>query len=135
MSVFGSAADIRHLVYNLHTHCKTDRVFMGSADKLFTDGEAYERMMGRWSRLVGETFLDWLDVPKGLRWLDVGCGNGSFTEELIARCAPTAVMAIDPSEDQLAVYRRRLPEPQVKARPPRPHAGKQHWRRCLNQRA
>jgi hypothetical protein len=31
---------------------------MGSADKLFTDGEAYERMMGRWSRLVGETFLD-----------------------------------------------------------------------------
>ena len=59
---------------------------MGSADNLFTDGEAYERMMGRWSRLVGEPFLDWLDVPRGLRWLDVGCGNGAFTEEIIARC-------------------------------------------------
>ena len=35
--------------------------------------------MGRWSRLVGEQFLDWLDIPKGLRWLDVGCGNGAFT--------------------------------------------------------
>jgi len=78
---------------------------MGEADKLFTDGEAYERMMGRWSRRVGGTFLDWLDVPKGLRWLDVGCGNGAFTEELIARCAPAAVVAIDPSQDQLAYAR------------------------------
>ena len=42
--------------------------------KFFTDGEAYERMMGRWSRLAGEIFLDWLALPKGLRWLDVGCG-------------------------------------------------------------
>jgi SAM-dependent methyltransferase len=80
---------------------------MGRADKLFTDGEAYERLMGRWSRLVGESFLDWLDAPKGLRWLDVGCGNGAFTEELIARCAPAAVTAIDPSEDQLAYARTR----------------------------
>jgi SAM-dependent methyltransferase len=63
--------------------------------------------MGRWSRLVGESFLDWLDAPKGLRWLDVGCGNGAFTEELIARCAPAALTAIDPSEDQLAYARTR----------------------------
>jgi SAM-dependent methyltransferase len=77
------------------------------ANKLFTDGEAYERLMGRWSRLVGESFLDWLDAPKGLRWLDVGCGNGAFTEELIARCTPAAVTAIDPSEDQLAYRRTR----------------------------
>src|SRR5258708_31455372 len=80
---------------------------MGSAEKLFTDGEAYERMMGRWSRLVGETFLDWLDVPKSLRWLDVGCGNGAFTEEIIARCAPAKVMAVDPSEEQLPFARAR----------------------------
>jgi SAM-dependent methyltransferase len=80
---------------------------MSQTDKLFTDGEAYERLMGRWSRLVGEVFLDWLDVPKDLRWLDVGCGNGAFTEELIARCAPAAVIAIDPSDDQLAYARSR----------------------------
>jgi ubiquinone/menaquinone biosynthesis C-methylase UbiE len=80
---------------------------MGQADKLFTDGEAYERLMGRWIRLIGEVFLDWLDVPKGLRWLDVGCGNGAFTEELIARCAPATVMAVDPSGDQLAYARTR----------------------------
>jgi SAM-dependent methyltransferase len=75
--------------------------------ELFTDGEAYERLMGRWSRLVGETFLDWLNLPKGLQWLDVGCGNGAFTEEIIARCAPATVMAIDPSNEQLAFARIR----------------------------
>ena len=46
-------------------------VGMGQNEKLFTDGEAYERRIGRWSRLVGEKFLDWLAVPEGLRWLDV----------------------------------------------------------------
>jgi ubiquinone/menaquinone biosynthesis C-methylase UbiE len=75
--------------------------------ELFTDGEAYERMMGRWSRVAGATFLAWLDLPKGLRWLDVGCGNGAFTEEIIARCDPAAVTAIDPSEQQLAFARTR----------------------------
>jgi ubiquinone/menaquinone biosynthesis C-methylase UbiE len=75
--------------------------------KLFTDGEAYERLMGRWSRLAGEGFLDWLDVPKNLRWLDIGCGNGAFTQELIGRCAPATVIAIDPSTDQLAHARTR----------------------------
>jgi SAM-dependent methyltransferase len=79
---------------------------MGKAD-LFTDGEAYERLMGRWSRLVGQKFLDWLDTPKNLGWLDVGCGNGAFTEEIIIRCAPTTVMAIDPSDEQLAYARTR----------------------------
>jgi ubiquinone/menaquinone biosynthesis C-methylase UbiE len=73
----------------------------------FTDGEVYERLMGRWSRLVGQAFLDWLDTPMNLRWLDVGCGNGAFTEELIARCAPATVTGIDPSDDQLAYARKR----------------------------
>ena len=84
-----------------------ENVIMGEADRLFTDGKAYERLIGRWSRLVGEDFLDWLDVPQGLRWLDVGCGNGAFTEEVVARNAPAAVFGIDPSEDQIAYARAR----------------------------
>ena len=39
----------------------------------FGDGAAHERMMGTWSRLAGDIFLDWLTPPPGLRWIDVGC--------------------------------------------------------------
>ena len=73
----------------------------------FQDGAAYERYMGQWSQLAGETFLDWLAPPAGQRWLDVGCGNGAFTERLIARCQPAAVHGIDPSAAQLAYARTR----------------------------
>jgi ubiquinone/menaquinone biosynthesis C-methylase UbiE len=73
----------------------------------FDDGAAYERMMGTWSRLVGDVFLDWLSPRPGLRWIDVGCGNGAFTEQLIERCAPSDVVGIDPSEAQLAFARSR----------------------------
>jgi SAM-dependent methyltransferase len=80
---------------------------MNQMSRLFADGEAYERLMGRWSRVAGEIFLDWLDTPANVRWLDVGCGNGAFTEALIARCAPAEVIGIDPSEGQLAFARTR----------------------------
>jgi SAM-dependent methyltransferase len=73
----------------------------------FDDGAAYERYMGEWSRLAGETFLDWLAPESGLRWLDVGCGNGAFTEMLVGRCAPASVHGVDPSEGQLAYARTR----------------------------
>jgi SAM-dependent methyltransferase len=73
----------------------------------FDDGAAYERYMGEWSRLAGKTFLDWLAPQSGLRWLDVGCGNGAFTEMLVERCAPASVHGVDPSEAQLAYARTR----------------------------
>ena len=71
------------------------------------DGAAYERYMGEWSRLAGETFLGWLAPQPGLRWLDVGCGNGAFTEMIVGRCAPRSVHGVDPSEGQLAYARTR----------------------------
>ncbi|HEX9953374.1 MAG TPA: methyltransferase domain-containing protein [Rubricoccaceae bacterium] len=74
----------------------------------FDDGAAYERYMGEWSRLAGETFLDWLALEPGLRWLDVGCGNGAFTELLVGQCGPGSVEGVDPSEDQITYARTRL---------------------------
>lgn len=73
----------------------------------FDDGAAYERYMGKWSQLVGEEFLGWLAPEPGLRWLDVGCGNGAFTQMIVERCAPASVDGIDPSEGQLAYARAR----------------------------
>jgi SAM-dependent methyltransferase len=68
----------------------------------FDDGAAYEQMMGVWSRSAGEIFLDWLATPSSLKWIDVGCGSGAFTQLLVDRCSPLEVQGIDPSEDQLA---------------------------------
>lgn len=73
----------------------------------FSDGAGYERFMGVWSQMVGERFLDWLAASPGLGWLDVGCGNGAFTERIVARCQPSSVCGIDPSAAQLAYARQR----------------------------
>ncbi|MES2299730.1 MAG: class I SAM-dependent methyltransferase [Pseudomonadota bacterium] len=73
----------------------------------FDDGAGYEQFMGKWSRMVGAQFIDWLAPQSGLRWLDVGCGNGAFTDMIFERCAPASVHGIDPSEEQLAFARTR----------------------------
>src|SRR5262245_30299111 len=48
----------------------------------FEDGDAYERGMSPWSQLAGQTFLEWLAPPAGLRWLDVG-----WSGRIVARFA------------------------------------------------
>src|SRR6266853_1188488 len=73
----------------------------------FEDGAAYERMMGVWSRLAGDIFLGWLAPRPGMRWIDIGCGTGAFSELLVERCAPAEIQGIDPSEAQLAFARTR----------------------------
>lgn len=60
-------------------------------------GDGYERYVGRWSREVAPRFLDWLAVPAGRRWLDVGCGTGALSAAIADRCAPVSVTGVDPS--------------------------------------
>ena len=67
----------------------------------FDDGAAYERFMGRWSRGAGKVFLDWIAPARGARWLDVGCGTGSFTELIVNMGSPASVSAIDPEQSQI----------------------------------
>lgn len=74
----------------------------------FDDGAAYEEFMGAWSRLVGVQFLRWLAPARGGRWVDVGCGNGAFTELVVDGCAPAEVVGIDPSAAQVDYARRLL---------------------------
>lgn len=80
---------------------------MGSQEIRFEDGDGYERYMGMWSRLAGDAFLAWLKAAPGLRWLDVGCGNGAFTETLAARCAPASIDGVDPSGAMIDFARSR----------------------------
>ena len=83
---------------------------------LFDDGKEYERYMGRWSRAIGQSFLEWLDPPANLRWLDVGCGTGAFTQLVLARTAPATIIGIDPSAAQVEHARHTVTAPQVEFR-------------------
>jgi SAM-dependent methyltransferase len=73
--------------------------------EVWAAGNAYEPYVGRWSRLVARDFIDWLALPEKGRWLDVGCGTGALTHEILERAAPTAVFGLDPSEGFLAYAR------------------------------
>ena len=68
---------------------------MTSEGDWFADGEAYEQYVGRWSRGVGRLFLEWLSLPAGLRWVDVGCGTGSLTETILEQTNPSQVTGIE----------------------------------------
>lgn len=68
-----------------------------TARDAWTTGIAYERYMGRWSRLLGRAFVDWLRPAPGAHWLEIGCGTGALTSSITALARPTSVVACDPS--------------------------------------
>ncbi len=75
------------------------------------DPDLYEPYMGRWSRAVAATFLDWLEVPAGRRWLDVGCGTGALSETILVRAEPAEVRGIDQSEGLATYAQQHLDDP------------------------
>lgn len=76
-------------------------------------GDSYDRYMGRWSRQVAPRFLDWLDPPDGLDWLEVGCGTGALSAAILSGCNPNELIAIDPSEGFVATARANVPDGRV----------------------
>lgn len=75
---------------------------------LWGGAEAYERYMGRWSRRVAPLFLEWLAVPPGGSWIDVGCGTGALSAAVLERCQPERVVGVDPSVAFTEVARGQL---------------------------
>ena len=71
-------------------------------------GDAYERFIGRWSSLVAVEFLRWLDLPGGLRWVDVGCGTGALSEAIVGSQHPASVDGVEPSAGFVRSARERL---------------------------
>lgn len=71
--------------------------------------EAYDRFMGRYSRLLAPQLADLADLQVGHRVLDVGCGPGALTGELVSRLGASSVTAVDPSEPFVMAARDRHP--------------------------
>jgi SAM-dependent methyltransferase len=75
--------------------------------------DAYDRFMGRYSVLLSPQLCDLAGISVGQRVLDVGCGPGALTSELVARIGAAAVSAVDPSEPFVAAARARNPDVDV----------------------
>ncbi len=71
------------------------------------EADAYDRFMGRYSILLAPGFTDFVGVASGQRVLDVGCGPGALTGELIKRVGADGVSAVDPSESFAAAVSER----------------------------
>ncbi len=71
--------------------------------------DAYDRYMGRYSLKLAPQLADFAGVESGQRVLDVGCGPGALTAELVMRLGPSAVAAVDPSAPFVAAVRERYP--------------------------
>jgi SAM-dependent methyltransferase len=71
--------------------------------------DAYDRYMGRYSKLLAPQLADLAAVSEGQRVLDVGCGPGALTAELVKRLGAAAVSAVDPSESFVAAAQERHP--------------------------
>ena len=70
--------------------------------RMFGNAEAYERFMGRWSRLVAAPLLDFTGLPETGQVLDVGSGTGSLAFAIAERNVRTTVLGIDPSQEYVA---------------------------------
>lgn len=82
----------------------------------WNSGNPYEHFMGRWSSLVAREFLAWMAVPRASSWLDIGCGTGVLTRQILQDFQPQSVIGVDSSEDFIAHARETFPEPAAEFR-------------------
>jgi SAM-dependent methyltransferase len=76
-------------------------------------GALYEPYVGRWSRLVAKEFLAWLQQPRNLDWLDVGCGTGALTETILRHAEPRSVRGVDASQGFVEHARAHVTDPRA----------------------
>jgi len=79
-----------------------------SDDRSFrVSGNAYDRLVGRYSLSLARAFADAIEIAPGMHALDVGCGPGALTSELVRRLGAANVAAVDPSPEFVAECRVR----------------------------
>lgn len=80
-------------------------------------GEEYDRFMGRYSLALAPAFATFAGVEPGMRVLEVGCGTGALTAELVKRTGADRVSAVDPAEQFVDACRARASGADVRVSP------------------
>lgn len=87
-----------------------------TGESLFeVSGDAYDRLIGRYSGTLAGRLADAAEIASGQKALDIGCGPGALTAELVGRLGAGSVAAIDPSEAFVDECRRRNPGVDVRS--------------------
>lgn len=89
---------------------------MGSDAKFdsWSAGQSYEQYMGRWSRRIAAEYLKWLDLNENADWLEIGCGTGALSSQILSDCSPRSLTITDASEDFLTHTRGVISDPKAK---------------------
>jgi len=74
---------------------------------MFGDANAYEKFMGRWSRLLAPLLIDFTGIPPSGKVLDVGSGTGSLAFQIASRYPKCTVVGIDPAKEYVAYAARQ----------------------------
>lgn len=68
-----------------------------NSNAFFSAPDAYDDFMGRYSRQLAKQFVKTVPLKRGDEVLDLGCGPGALTTELVAIVGATNVSVVDPS--------------------------------------
>jgi SAM-dependent methyltransferase len=80
---------------------------------MFEVAEAYEEVMGRWSRQLAPLFVQFAGVQESDEVLDVGCGTGSLSATLARMTRASKIVGIDPSKGFIEYARKQCADPRV----------------------
>ena len=82
----------------------------------FQNPDAYEQVMGRWSRRLAPLLIQFGGLSDGDRVLDVGCGTGSLTFTFPEFANVASVTGIDLTEPYVDFARVRNADPRISFR-------------------
>ena len=86
---------------------------MPGAETFRTSAGVYDRHVGRYGAALARELIAFAGPDSGTDVLDVGCGPGALTAELVGRLGSGAVAAVDPSEPFVAAARERFPDVRI----------------------
>ncbi len=85
----------------------------GANAAMFSESQAYDRFMGRWSRELAPHFVEFAGIRQGGTVLDVGSGTGELSLAVLATAEPVTVIGIDPSPAYVTYAQSRSADPRV----------------------